>query len=168
VRAWFPALILSVIIAGCGPRDDHNPGRIDVRWTGADSGRLTFPGTAHWCAQDTTLEIIAQRGDSGVGLVIFPADSLKTGSSPVTLPTDSMSRPRSGLALRWFGETLITGFYSQAGATTVTSIRPLAGSIQASLKSVVDGRTIEVRGTFSGFTVVPFCQARTPPDSSIR
>jgi hypothetical protein len=167
VRACVTILVLSLIGAGC--RDGGaGTGTVDLSWTGSDTGRVALTGTAHWCAQDTSLEIIAQKGDSGIGLVLYPVDSLTTGALPMSLPTDSVSRPRSGLALRSFGETLITGFYSQAGTANVTSIRPLGGSLQASLKSVVDGSQIQVKGTFSGFTVVAFCEARTPPDSSIR
>ncbi|MEO8294733.1 MAG: hypothetical protein ABI613_04385 [Gemmatimonadota bacterium] len=163
--AW--ALLIGAIAAGCR-EDSTQSGNIQISWTGADTGTLTLPARAEWCAPDRVLEVIAASGDTGVGLAIFPADSLAPGLLPVRPPTDTTSRPRSGVALRWFGETLVTGFYSLSGSTTVATVKPIAGKFQTTLKSVVDGTQLNVTGTFSGLAAVSSCGARSRPDSVIR
>ena len=143
-----------LLLIGCGKQKEGG-GRLEITWTGADTGRLETPATARWCAADTTLEVVGIEADSGGAVAIFPPDTVTPGVYPVGAPGQDMARPRAGVAMRKFGENLILGYYSLSGTVTVDSGSPLHGSLQATLKSVNTGDQVIVTGSFSGLVVEP-------------
>jgi hypothetical protein len=151
----FHRLLLGLMLGACGGEEAAGPGRIDVAWTGADTGRLQVPATARWCANDSLVEISGAMGDSGVALALMPADSILPRSFPVGLPIPTRSRPTARVALRWPGETLLEGYYGLSGSVMVDSGSALSGRVEATLKNLNNGGEISVSGTFRELTVLP-------------
>jgi hypothetical protein len=150
-----PGWIVPLLIIAACSKEREGPGRLEVGWTGTDSGRLNVAATAQWCPVDSTLEITGIEGDSGVAVAIFPVDTIRPGVYPAGAPGQGMARPRAGVAFRRFGENLILGYYSMSGTVTVDSGFPLHGSLQATLKSVNTGDQVNLSGGFRGLAVEP-------------
>ena len=148
------SLVPFLLIAACS-REKDGHGRIELGWTGADTGKLNFPATAQWCPADTALEVSGIEGDSGVAVAIFPADTIAPGVYPVGAPGQGLARPRAGVALRRFGENLILGYYSLSGTVTVDTGSPLHGALQATLKNLNSGEQVNVTGSFRGLAIEP-------------
>ena len=150
--------LLAVLAAlvGCRENDAAGPGRIEVAWTGADTGQLHMAALARWCASDSLVQITGASGDSGVALVVMAADtSVTPGVFPVALPLRILSRPGARVALRWPGEMLTEGFYGLSGTVTIDSGADLSGSFEATLQSANDEREISMGGTFREITIQP-------------
>lgn len=169
--ALWSGLVLAV---ACRGDDATSPGQIDVAWTGADTGQLRVPATARWCANDSLMEITGAAGDSGMAVAVLPADTLEAGTFPVTIPLASRTRPSARVGIRWYGETLIEGYYGHSGTVTIDSGADLNGRIEATLRSVNDGGEISLSGTFRQITILPgsgeSCgsgSAAASPDSAI-
>ena len=138
-----------VVALACRSGDTTGPGRIEVEWTGADTGQLQIPALARWCSNDSLVEITGASGDSGVALAVLPPNTAVTpGVFQVGLPLVELSRPAARVAIRWSGEPLTEGYYGLSGTVTIDSGSGLSGSLQATLKSVNDGREISMSGTF--------------------
>jgi hypothetical protein len=135
------------------PACDANDGRIDVAWTGADTGRFEVPASAEWCAGDSLVMISGESGDSGFAAALLTRDSLTRGVYPIGEPVAARPRPGSRVALRWAGETLIEGYHGMSGVLTVEPGEPLHGKIEATMKSVTDGGQINLTGTFDELRV---------------
>jgi hypothetical protein len=148
-------LLLGLILGACGGAETAGPGRIEVAWTGSDTGRLQVSATARWCANDSVVEIIGAAGDSGVALAVMPADSVRPGNFPVGLPIPTRSRPAARVALRWPGETLMEGYYGFSGSVMVDPGSAQSGRVEATLKNINDSREISVSGNFRELTVLP-------------
>jgi hypothetical protein len=137
-------------LAACRGEDPNGPGRIEISWTGADTGKLTAPALARWCANDSLVEITGAVGDSGVAVAMLPPDTaVAPGSFPVGMPLRVHTRPAARVALRWMGETLTEGYYSLHGTVTLDSAVNLSGSLRATLRNVNDSREISLNGTFT-------------------
>jgi len=168
--AW---VIPVLLVAACGKGEDGR-GRIELGWTGADTGKLNVPATAQWCPADTALEVSGIEGDSGVAVAIFPADTIAPGVYPVGAPGQGLAGPRAGVGLRRFGENLILGYYSLSGTVTVDSGSPLHGALQAALKNLNNGEQVTVTGSFRGLAIEPgttMCRDITggnAPDTVVR
>lgn len=167
------ALALVAVGAACGSRSGEG-GRLEASWTGADTGRLSVPARADWCANDTLLQIIGEAGDSGLAIAVLPADSLAPGVYPVGVPTPRRTRPGARAGIRWFGETLIEGYHTLSGVVRVDSGRTLNGTIEATLKNVNDGAQLTLTGAFHNLVIEPGspgrCGGGSPlrPDTSVR
>jgi hypothetical protein len=148
---------------------------IDVRWTGADTGRLRAPAVARWCANDSVIEISGALGDSGVAVALLLSDSVSAGVFPVEMPLARRSRPGARVALRWSGVTLIEGYYSLSGIVSVDSGAEMNGSLEATLTNVNDRGQITLDGAFRDLSLQPgsaeTCGIVTPsvnaPDSVV-
>jgi hypothetical protein len=149
-------------------------GRIELGWTGADTGKLNLPAAAQWCPADTALEVSGIEGDSGVAVAIFPADTIAPGVYPVAAPCQGWARARAGIALRRFGENLILGYYGLSGTVTVDSGSPLHGALQATLKNLNTMEQENVTGRYRGLAIEPgptMCRDITggnAPDTVVR
>lgn len=143
-----------LLVAGCG-EPAAGPGTIEVRWTGADSGRLRVPAVARWCSNDSAMEITGAAGDSGVALAVLPRDSLTVGVFPVGAPRAGHSRPGARMALRWPGQTLVEGYYGLSGSVTVDSGDGLNGRVEATMTNVNSSGRISLTGEFRGLSLVP-------------
>ena len=57
-------------LAACG----HRTGRMDATWSGADKGRMSGQAGALWCRASRVAVVTGVSGDTGVSLLIHPAD----------------------------------------------------------------------------------------------
>ena len=152
------------VVAACSPGGSAGrpAGSIEAQWVGADTGKLAAPALAEWCDSLRVLELRALRGDTGIALALYPADSLVPADYRVVSPERGDSvRPAAAVALRWFAETTIQGFRSDSGSVVLTAAGPGAGAgrFTARLRSSTEGRRLRVSGSFSGLTITP-----APPD----
>jgi hypothetical protein len=102
------------------------------------------------------VEITGAISDSGVALAMLPRDTtVAPGDFPVGMPLPVRIRPAARVALRWVGERLTEGYYGFTGTVTIDSGGSLSGSVEATLRSVNDGREINLSGTFTGIRIQP-------------
>jgi hypothetical protein len=152
---------------------DSPDGTLEVEWVGSDTGKLVAPVVAQWCDSLRVLELRAVRGDTGIALALYPAESVTAGHYPLVPPARGDStRPSSAVALRWFAETSIRGFQGDSGSVSVAAPGPGAGggSFAARLRSTTEGSRLNITGSFRGLTVRPApaeCAgvAKVPADS---
>ena len=154
------ALIGLALATACSKGKPATPpgGTLEVQWIGSDTGKLVAPVTAEWCDSLRMLELRAVQGDTGIALVLYPADSLAAGPYRMLPPERAKAtRPSAALALRWFAETSIRGFRAEDGSVTVAATGPAAGggSFSAGLRSATEGSRLRVTGSFRGITVRP-------------
>lgn len=146
---------------------------LEVAWVGSDTGKLVAPVVAEWCDSLRMLELRAVRGDTGIALALYPAESVTAGRYPMVPPERGDStRPSAAVALRWFAETSIRGFQGDSGSVSLAAGGPGAGggSFAARLRSTTEGSRLNVTGSFRGLTVQaapPECAgvAKVPADS---
>jgi hypothetical protein len=123
-RAAGRGVMLSALllwVAGCG-RVSSGP-RLTADWVGSDTGRISAAATASWCPVAGRLEVIARRGDTGFGLVLYPVSDLAAGSYPAFDPgVDTVRRPGATAAVRWFTERQVFGFQSDSGSVELTRV----------------------------------------------
>ena len=149
-----------MLLAACSRAEPSAPagGSLEVQWVGSDTGKLVAPAVAEWCDSLRMLEVRAVHGDTGIALVLYPADSMKPGRYPLVTPQRRDStRPAAALALRWFAETSIRGFRSDSGAVRVVALGPGTGSgtFGARLRSATEGSLLRLTGSFQGLTIRP-------------
>lgn len=147
-------LPLLVALAACSrPASSPAVARLEADWTGSDTGRMAGAARAEWCDTLGVLEIRAAKGDSGIAVAIFPADSVRPDSYPVVMPARADSaRPAAGVALRLFAETAIKGFRGDSGSVIIETMGPggVSGRFAAGVRSVTTPERLTLRGTFHG------------------
>ncbi len=161
------------LMAACDTSESlrSQAGRLEVRWTGADTGKISALAAAEWCEDRVSLEIRAIQGDTGLGLALYPLDSIVSDSYRVVEPTRADSaRPSASVALRLFSQTAIKGFQGDSGTVILKRSRSgqLSGSLAARARSVLNGAQIRLSGRFERVAVVPQergCTAE-PPDTT--
>lgn len=168
----------AMLLAACGRREaaPAEAPRLELQWTGADTGRMAGPATAEWCGVLRMLEINAVAGDTGVALALYPTDSIRPDSLPVVRPelADS-ARPAAGVALRYFAETAVKGYQGDSGRVlvTVSATGQVSGRFSAALKSATDGSRLHAAGAFHDLRVRPATRgcvsrpARPPADTGV-
>ncbi|HET9294396.1 MAG TPA: hypothetical protein VFO06_08895 [Gemmatimonadales bacterium] len=136
-------------------------GKLTARWIGEqDTASFQAPVTASWCEANKRLDLFAMRGDSGIGLALYPVDSAQLAATyTVTEPGGPIQvRPGAGVAIRWFGKTAVVGFWGREGTITVTQKKRgrLGVDIDAKLvSSVLDGPTLALTGSGNGIQIEP-------------
>ena len=125
-----PAMAL-VVAAACNPMGGS--GTLTARWmTPVDTASLTMPVTGTWCVGPGRLDLRAAVGDTGLGLAVFPLDSIAlTGTYPVLQPGGQIQvRPGAAVALRWMSKVVVQGWWGDSGSVTLAgeSIRGLSGN----------------------------------------
>jgi hypothetical protein len=169
---------LAMLIAGCSGRNAKTTDspRMEVQWTGADTGRMAGPATAEWCGVLRVLVISGVAGDTGVAIALYPRDSIRPDSYPVVRPERAESvPPASALALRYFAETAVKGYQGDSGRVLldVAADGRLSGRLSGALKSANDGTRLHAAGTFRNLRVVPARRgclarpARPAPDTGV-
>ena len=158
-------LFLLSISPACNRAPKALPGDLEVTWRGVERGRFLAPLEATHCAESGQVELLAIRGDTGVGIALFLHDSaaVQPGEYPV-VPGSQYDEPRPGatVAARWFATTTITGFEGMSGKVVLSATGPaLTGSIDAILQGLDRPDTLVLEGRFSQ---VPLTKA----DSSCR
>jgi hypothetical protein len=155
-------VLLAVAVAmGCDRQPaeaDGAEGRLEVRWTGSDSGHFVRRATAEWCAGSRVLALFATDGDTAIGVALHPAKLPGPGRYPVADPgTGSSLVPRSALALRYFAKTTVSTWAGRGGMVTIddTGKDDLSGTITGTLRGGGTGRQITVSGSFRGLRMRP-------------
>lgn len=115
-------------------------GNTRVSWVRqGDSASFRLPTHAVWCADLGWLELVAARNDTGVGIAVFPTDSVFTGHYRVFSVRErgDSTRPASSLAVRWFSTTELLAFEAYQGEV------------------VIEGDRLTIHGRFEGRLLVP-------------
>jgi hypothetical protein len=149
----FLPLLLLAACQGTGER------MLKTRWViENDTTAFQAPVIAAWCRESQRLDLLAMRGDSGIGLALYPADSVELAAVyTVTEPGGPIQiRPGAGVAIRRFGKTVVEGFWGRTGTVTVTQSKRgrLGVIIDAKLvSSVLSGPAIALTGSADGIPV---------------
>jgi len=145
-----------MLLAACQGRGS---GQLVARWIGPeDTTSFRAPVTASLCGAKQRLDLLALRGDSGIGLALYPVDSAKLAAVyTVTEPGGPIQiRPGAGVAIRWFGKTAVEGFWGRQGTVTVTQDKRgrVGVAIDAMLvSSVLGGPALALTGSASGIPI---------------
>jgi hypothetical protein len=126
-------------------------------WSGADKGRMSGRAGALWCRAARVALVTGVSGDTGVSLLIHPADSLVAGRYPIVAP-DSARRaaPAAAVGLRVLARTAVVGYQSQSG--TLTLERAAAGRVSGSFETTTKvataaAGTVKLAGRFQDVRV---------------
>jgi hypothetical protein len=96
-------------------------------------------GMVVWCPGPKLAIVTGVQGDTGVGLVVHPRDSLVSGTYPIR-DADSAraTAPAAAVALRLMSRNAIEGYQGRRGTLTVTDVRDrrFSGKLQAELEVV--------------------------------
>lgn len=138
--------VLVVLVACGGGRQPD--GTLDVAWTGADTTRYRALASAIWCREGGWLEVTGLLGDTGIGVVVYPEDSIAAGNYAVHDPADSLGQG-AAVAIRWFGENAVHAFQSRTGSVSLTADTAglLSGTFEARVVSIMRPETLQVEGT---------------------
>ena len=118
--AGVPALLFALALGACGPMGRPREGRLEATWTGSDKGRLSGTATAVWCRDARVALLTGVSGDTGVSLLIHPAESLTPGRYPILEPGKARTTvPAAALGLRLLGRMAVVGYQSASGALTL-------------------------------------------------
>lgn len=169
---FLPCLLGGLLTAACrtdGSGPTTGPGSFSASWIGADTGKLSAAPRAVFCVEGNHLELIASRGDLGVGLAVYPTAGPDAGTYEGFDPAaDTVKRPGVTAAARWFTEREIKAYQSDRGTLTLTRKgEALSGTFAIHLRKVAaDTDTLVLSGRFSGVVPGP-CVPDTvsPPDS---
>jgi hypothetical protein len=146
------------LMAACGWEAQPSPaGRLEARWTGADSGKIFAPAAAEWCAERLLLEIRAVQGDTALALALYPVDTIAPDSYPVVEPARADSVPPSAsVALRLFGQTAVKGYQGDSGTVILerSGSGQVSGSLAARARSVQGGEQVRLSGKFDRVAVM--------------
>lgn len=151
--------VLLLTATACGPTPSKAaPGDLDVSWRGAERGRFIAPLEASHCVESGQVELLAIRGDTGIGVALFLGDSatIRPAEYPV-VPGSQLEEPRPGATVgaRWFATTTIAAFEGSTGKVTLTSAgQLLSGTLDASFTALDSPDTLQVTGSFSQVPVV--------------
>lgn len=175
MRALLLLALASGVALGTGCRSDGSgptasKGSFSASWVGSDTGKLSAAPRAVFCADGNHLEILATKGDQGVGLAIYPQAELADGNYEGFDPgVDTVTRPGVTAAARWFTEREIAAFQSDWGTLKLRKKgEAYSGGFAMHLRKVgADTDTIVLNGHFSGVVPGPCSPgAVSPPDST--
>jgi hypothetical protein len=159
---WSALLVCFVVSCDTAVKQGGQPGHLDVQWTGSNPGKISGVATAAWCAPRRLLEIRAIQGDTGIGLAIYPVETIAAASYRVLDPAKAESLPpAAGVALRWLTQTSVQGFQADSGTVKLkrSASGLLSGTLSAHARSVADTQRIAVSGRFKDLVVRPATQA---------
>ena len=152
------ALALSVTVACTGSSQSAIGGRLEARWTGADTGKMAAPSSAEWCPDPRVLEIRAVQGDTGLAVALYPLDTIEADTYRVVHPEARDSGTASaGVALRLFASNAVQGYQGDSGNVVLQQSKSgaLSGTLEARARSVVNGQQLRVSGKFQDVVVAP-------------
>ena len=128
--------------------------------------------TAEWCGERRALEIRGVAGDTGVGLLLYPVDTIDADSYRVVLPEAADTHPpAAAIALRVYSTNTIQGYQGDSGTVILERAKDgeLSGVIEARARSVVNDQLLIVTGKVRDLTIVTQkrgCGWVTPADSA--
>ncbi len=145
------------LLGACQSGSGHaSGGHLQVHWSGREPGRLSASATAGWCAPRHVLEVRSIRGDTGVALALYPAETLTAGVYQVVEPTRAESLPpAAAVALRWLTPKVVQGFRGESGSVRLqrSSSGQVSGEMSLRARSVVDTQRVTITGSFQGLTL---------------
>ena len=169
------ALLIAVALAAAcwgSAEDPSQTGRLEARWTGPDTGQVSAPATAEWCADRRLLEIRAVQGDTGFAMVLYPLDTIDADTYRVVPAggADSLA-PSAAVVLRLFSPNAIKGYQGDSGNVVLkhAGSGELSGTVEARSRSVASGELLRITGKFRDLVVVPQirgCLPEAPEDSA--
>lgn len=115
------------------------------------SAEFSLPVRAIWCRDQGWLEVVGARSDTGVGLALFPSDTVLKGQYPIVPPLEraELRTPLAVAAVRWFSETELLSFEGVEGEVVVErTVRGLAGRFHARLRVPVGSDSLRLEGEF--------------------
>ena len=152
------AAVALLALAACDRGPQVRPGDLDVVWRGAERGRFIAPLEARHCAQTGIVELLAIRGDTGVGAALFLKDSaIIEPTSYQVVPGSLLDEPRPGATAgaRWFATTSISAFEGVAGTIILTLTGGvLTGTVDLKFQAIDGPDTLRMLGTFSQVPVI--------------
>ena len=148
------ATAIVLALGGCGAvaweRDKEG---IEITWSGAEKGTMTAPAGAVWCSAARTVQLTAVQGDTGVGIMIYPAESLVVGKYPIVEPADARTRPpAASVGLRLVNQTAVSGYQGRAGAVVMERVQGgrMSGHFEAIARTATGAAgTIRLTGHFA-------------------
>ena len=149
-----PAAVLwcALALAACGPLGRLGEGRLEATWTGSDHGRLSGSATAIWCPGAHIAQLTGMSGDTGVALLVHPADSLAAGRYPILEPGSARTTsPAAALGLRLLGPNAVVGYQGATGALVIERMAAgrLSGRFESTAKVVGPlAGTVKLTGRF--------------------
>jgi hypothetical protein len=99
---------------------------------------MSARAAAVWCSAPRTATLTAVVGDTGIGMLIRPADSLVAGRYPVMQPGDAGTKaPAASIGLRLINPTAVSGYQSQTGALVLEQVESarISGRFEATARS---------------------------------
>jgi hypothetical protein len=153
MRAVVLVLALAGALSACRQASGRRAGpELSLQWMGERWATFRAPARAVVCAETGIVELLAVRGDSGAGIVFFPADSstLPSGEYRIFVPTLSLEpRPGAMASVRWFDEGFVRAFYATGGTVRVDGGRQVAGSFEVAMQQHDGNDTARVTGRFA-------------------
>lgn len=153
IRGLLPSVFLLCLVGPLIACDKASgEGRLTASWNGADTGKVAARPAAVWCQDARRLEVTLVRDDLGIGLVLYPADTLAPGEFPAFDPgADTVTRPSAAAALRWFSEQAIEGYQSDSGLVVLEEAEGrFSGSFGFRLHSLDDAKILWLTGSLAG------------------
>jgi hypothetical protein len=164
------AVATSAIVAGlfgCGATArDREEGRLEASWTGAEKGGMSGKATAIWCRRAGIAQLTAVQGDTGIGLLIHPTDSLVAGQYPIVEAASARAKaPAATLGLRLMTQIAVVGYQARGGRLTLERVRGarISGRFDAKANVVTaEAGAITVNGRFLDVPLAPGGRACPP------
>lgn len=160
------AVVAVTLLAGCdGDAPTAHSGELTVEWIGADTGGLSARPLAVWCERDNRLKLTAVKGETGVGLLVYPSGALGPGDFPAFDPgLDSAVRPGVAFATRWVSKKAVAAYQSDSGGLEVTrGSTGLGGTFTVRLRGLNNTDTVRMTGHFGGLTPERCAADSAPP-----
>lgn len=128
-------------------------GTVELRWTGADSGRALLPASAKRCG-DGPVELLASSGDTGLAIALYGARPLGAGTYPVSVQAATAPPPAASLGARWLDSSTVSGYRGRDGNVLLsTAAGDLTGRFAVEAQRTPDGRVVRLTGTFRGIAI---------------
>lgn len=133
---------------------------LQAYWTGTDTGKAALPARAALCGPHGPLLVFGQSGDTGIGLALYPLDSLVVGTYPVFDPTLGVVRPGAAVAARWTRKMVMADLRGTQGQVALDNAgAAVSGHFSARTNGVVQTGSVAMEGSFGGIPL-----ARGGPD----
>jgi hypothetical protein len=156
---------VALVVAGCGAPADRDSGRLDAAWAGASKGRMNGPAKAIWCHAAKLAQVTATQGDTGLGLLIHPTDSLVAGPYRILQPAGARATsPGAALGLRLITAVAVVGYQASGGTLILDQVRSGGQSRGTRISGRFDAKasaaatpagSITVQGRFLDVPVAP-------------
>ena len=161
----FASVVLLALPSACRRTpSEARDGQVLAEWQGTHGGRFIAPMLVTHCPESGVVELIAVRGDTGVGFALYPVDSSRiiTGDYQVFPPgTVVPPRPAAGAALRWYTGVDLAPFEGTSGAVHATVADSLlSGNFEVRMEQPSGTDTLTVTGRFVALPIqrmVPGC-----------